>query len=252
LGEGSRSRLTVYSRRMGRSGRRPRLALAVSVIVGVVAVVLIAVASRVGTQPRIEVSSPVSGDGTSTSTSEVIAANTTGVADTTTTMAQVDTSTIPASTSTSSVTHTSVAPTPTSEPTMSGAPVDGTYFGVEHFALFTGRCAFLDHHIVGTFSPADGTTWTLHQDYCGTLQGDLWSGVGTLSLTAPDGAMITGTVTETNIQVPSPGVPYTVDITAGTQRFSSASGTCRLDNHLRVIQFGLQDDFGSFTCNIAV
>ena len=72
------------------------------------------------------------------------------------------------------------------------------------------------------------------------------------ALTAPDGATITGTVTEKNIQVPSPGVPYTLVITAGTQQFAGATGTCRLDNHLHQIHFGLQDDFGAFTCNITV
>ena len=197
-------------------------------VVGVVTVVAIAAAGRAATPPRVEVSSPVSPDATSAGASETTAADTT------------------------TATHTAVASTPTSELTTGAPPVDGTYFGVEHFALFTGRCAFLDHHIVGTFSASDGTTWDFHQDYCGTLQGDLWSGVGTFALTAPDGAAITGTVTERNIRVPSPGVPYTLDITGGTQRFAGATGTCRLDNHLRQIQFGLQDDFGSFTCDIAL
>ena len=237
---------------MGRPGRRLRLVLGVVVIIGAVAVVSIAAASRTRTPARIEVSSPVPGDATSTSALAVIATDTTGATDKTTTLAPTDTTTTPASTSTSTATETSVAPAPTSEPTVSGSPVDGTYFGAEHFALFTGQCAFLDHHILGTFSAADGTTWTFHQDYCGTLAGDLWSGQGTFSLTAPDGATISGTVTEKNIHVPSPGVPYTLDITAGTQRFAGASGTCRLDNHLRVIHFGLQDDFGSFDCDITV
>lgn len=147
---------------------------------------------------------------------------------------------------------TSVPATPTSGLTTGGPLLAGTYAGVEHFALFTGRCSFLDHHIAGTFSPSDGTNWTFHQDYCGTLQGDLWSGVGTFVLTASDGATISGTVNEANIKVPSPGVPYTIDVTAGTQRFADATGTCRLDNHLRVIHFGLQDDYGTFTCDIRV
>ena len=75
---------------------------------------------------------------------------------------------------------------------------------------------------------------------------------GYVALTATNGATITGTVTETNIKVPSPGVPYTLVITGGTQRFAGATGTCRLDNHLHQIQFGLQDDYGSFTCKVGV
>jgi hypothetical protein len=207
---------------MGRSHRRRRLTLVAVVVICVITVGAIAAAGRAATPPRVQVSSAVSPDTTSAGASEATAAD------------------------------TEVASTPTSELTTGAPLVDGTYFGVEHFALFTGRCAFLDHHIVGTFDVSDGTTWDFHQDYCGTLQGDLWSGVGTFALTAPDGAAITGTVTERNIRVPSPGVPYTLDITGGTQRFASATGTCRLDNHLRQIQFGLQDDFGSFTCDIAV
>lgn len=71
-------------------------------------------------------------------------------------------------------------------------------------------------------------------------------------MTASDGAAMTGTVNETNIKVPSPGVPYTIVVTGGTQRFADATGTCRLDNHLRVVQFGLQDDFGTFNCDIHI
>ena len=185
-------------------------------MIGVGVVVSIAVADRADTNARIEVS----------------AANTTRVP--------------PASTTTAPTTTTTTTSLPPGRGPLSG----GTYSGVEHFALFTGRCSFLDHHIVGTFSPSDGTPWTFHQDYCGTLQGDLWSAEGTFALTAPDGAMLTGTVTETDIRVPSPGVPYTIVVTGGTQRFAGATGTCRLDNHLRVIQFGLQDDFGAFTCDV--
>jgi hypothetical protein len=238
---------------MGRSHRRRRLTLAAVMVICVVTVVAIAAASRAATPTRVEVSSRVSPDATSASASEATAADTTTVTDTTPVMETTTTFAQPEPTRTSTSTaDTAVASTPTNEPTTGAPPVDGTYFGVEHFALYAGRCAFLDHHIVGTFSVSDGTTWDFHQDYCGTLQGDLWSGDGTFALTAPDGATISGTVTERNIRVPSPGVPYTLDITGGTQRFAGATGTCRLDNHLRQIQFGLQDDSGSFTCNIAL
>jgi hypothetical protein len=214
---------------MGQLRRRRGLALAAVTVIGLVTVVTVAAASRASTRHSVEVFSPVSPYAT----------------ETTTTLAQPE----PTRTSTA---DTAVASTPSSEPTTGAPPVAGTYFGVEHFAAHAGRCAVLDHHIVGTFSVSDGTTWDFRQDYCGTFQGDLWSGDGTFSLTAPDGAAITGTVTERNIRVPSPGVPYTLDITGGAQRFAGASGTCRLDNHLQQIEFGLQHDFGSFTCNIAL
>ncbi|MDQ1510926.1 MAG: hypothetical protein QOG50_2770 [Actinomycetota bacterium] len=236
---------------MGQLRRRRGLALAAVTVIGLVTVVTVAAASRASTRHSVEVFSPVSPYATSAGASEAtasdttIATNTTLATETTTTLAQPE----PTRTSTA---DTAVASTPSSEPTTGAPPVAGTYFGVEHFSAHAGRCAVLDHHIVGTFSVSDGTTWDFRQDYCGTFQGDLWSGDGTFSLTAPDGAAITGTVTERNIRIPSPGVPYTLDITGGAQRFAGASGTCRLDNHLQQIAFGLQHDFGSFTCNIAL
>ncbi len=178
----------------------------------------IAVAGRTGAPARLEVSAPIS-DGTSTSASEVTTTDTPTVPTTSTTQAPAETTPAQSSTTPSAGTDASVVPTSTSEPATGVGPVAGTYFGVEHFALFTGRCAFLDHHIVGMFRSGDGATWDFHQDYCGTLQGDLWSAVGTFALTASGGATITGTVTETNIRVPSPGVPYTLDVTAGTRQF---------------------------------
>jgi hypothetical protein len=234
---------------MGRSGKRQHPALVAAVIVGLVAVVSLAVASRADAPTRVVVSSPSSGDGTSTSATGGNAAETSTSVETSTTPAPIETTTTSTTTST---TAPSIGSTPTSRPTTNTLALDGTYFGVEHFAVNTGRCAFLDHHIAGTFKPSDATTWGFRQDYCGTLHGDLWSAVGTFALTAPDGATITGTVTEKNIKVPSPGVPYTLDITGGTQRFAAATGTCRLDNHLREIEFGLQEDYGSFTCSIQV
>jgi hypothetical protein len=233
---------------VGRSGRRVRLAIVVVAILGLGGVVSIAVASRSDTAARIDVGAPAPGDQTSTNadaTNETASsANPTRTSETTSSLAPIET--------TPSTVVTSLPAVSTPARTTGGPLSDGSYVGVEHFALFTGRCSFLDHHIVGTFSSSDGTTWTFHQDYCGTLNGDLWSGVGTFALTASDGATISGTVNESNIKVPSPGVPYTIDVTAGTQRFAGAAGTCRLDNHLRVIQFGLQDDFGTFTCDIRV
>jgi hypothetical protein len=87
-------------------------------------------------------------------------------------------------------------------------------------------------------------TWKFHADYCGVIQGELWTGVGTFTLTAPGGAALTGTFTD-SARLPSTGVPYELDITGGTKRLARASGSCVLENHLKVVQFGVQQQFGS-------
>lgn len=50
----------------------------------------------------------------------------------------------------------------------------------------------------------------------------------------------------------SPGAPYTLDITGGTKRFANASGSCTLDNHVRQIRFGVQEQSGTFSCDVAL
>jgi hypothetical protein len=128
--------------------------------------------------------------------------------------------------------------------------LEGAHNGLEHFALFTGRCSFLDHHLESTFSFVGPTTWKFHADYCGVIHGDLWTGVGTFTLTAPDGAALTGKFTD-SARLPSTGVPYELDITGGTERLAGASGSCVLENHLRMVQFGVQQQFGSVVCDFS-
>ena len=57
--------------------------------------------------------------------------------------------------------------------------------------------------------------------------------------------------TEVSASPPSIAVPYSIVITGGTQRYAGAAGSCRMDNHLHQIRFGLQDDFGAFVCNLS-
>jgi hypothetical protein len=161
------------------------------------------------------------------------------------------TSTVPASCPTpvsGSSTTTGIAPT-TADVGGAVSHVEGSFVGTEHFAPTTGSCADLDHHLDSTFSFKDGTTWKFRADYCGAVDGNVWRGDGTFTFTIPSGAQMTGYFKDV-ATIPSPGVPYTLVITNGTGRFLGASGSCDLDNHLRPIASGEQEQHGTFTCDI--
>ena len=154
------------------------------------------------------------------------------------------------SSSSSSTTSTTLTPTSTSEPsTPTHRVVTGTHAGVEHFALDTRRCSFLDHRLEETWTLADGTAWHYVDQYCGTLtDGNHWSGTGTFTLTASDGAL-SGRSTSAAI-IPSVGVPYHLDVDNGTGYYAGTTGTCTVDEHLRPESFGTQDHFGTFECDL--
>jgi hypothetical protein len=168
----------------------------------------------------------------------------------------VDPSTVQTTPSTAPVT----APTPTTvtappapttvtaPPSSSAGHFDGTYRGTEHYQLDTERCDYLDHDLVETFTLPDGTAWQFEQRYCGSVDGDQWTGVGTFTIDAPDGTL-TGTVHD-SATLPSRGEPYDIVVTGGTGRFAGATGSCHLDNHLRQLQFGTNEQWGSFSCAI--
>ncbi len=164
------------------------------------------------------------------------------------------TSTSSTSTSSESTSSTSTSTTPTSAPGPSrpSAPrtvhVEGTFRGDEHFALFTGRCSLLDHHLDSVFTVDNAATWKFHSDYCGTIDDDLWRGQGTFTFTLEDGATLTGSFRD-SARLPSAGEPYTLQITGGTRKYEGATGSCSLDNHLRQIRFGEQEQYGSFICD---
>jgi hypothetical protein len=141
--------------------------------------------------------------------------------------------------------------------TTAGAPagqvqIAGSYEGTELYTLTTGRCD-LDHVLDTTWSASDGTTWTFHQEYCGLLDGDFWTyGGGSFTLTAPDGATLTGDARTHSALAPTytnrdgPGI--TLAIGDGTGRFDGATGQCALTNRVTQVTFGEQRQDGTFTC----
>jgi hypothetical protein len=143
----------------------------------------------------------------------------------------------------------SQATPPTTAPPVTVEHVEGTYRGTEQFAVTTGRCPTLDHVLDSTFSLSDGSTWRYHSDYCGRLDGTLWTGTGTFTFTTSTGDTITGSFDD-SAQVPSEGEPFDLSIGGGTGAYEGASGSCHLDNHLLQHVFGTQQQSGTFTCDI--
>jgi hypothetical protein len=127
--------------------------------------------------------------------------------------------------------------------------VEGTFRGDEQYRPTDGGCPDLDHVLTSTFALTDGTTWAFRAEYCGTLQGDTWSGGGTFGFTTPEADTLTGTFTS-SASVTSDGEPYALTITSGTGRYAGASGSCALDNHLTDTAPWAQEHHGSFSCEI--
>lgn len=127
---------------------------------------------------------------------------------------------------------------------------EGRHTGVEHFQLATQACPVLDHRLRETFTLTDGTAWTFRAHYCGTIDSNaVWRGVGTFTITTANGSTLSGSITTDSAQLPSVGVPYVIDIEAGTGSFAGAKGSCVLDNHLRTIAPGTQHQKGIFVCD---
>jgi hypothetical protein len=141
------------------------------------------------------------------------------------------------------------APPPGDAPRAGEVHVEGSYAGTEHYGFTTGACPDLDHTLDSTFELDDGTVWQYHSEYCGELDGDLWSGSGTFAFTTPDGDTITGTKDVEATEVPSAGQPVVLIITGGSGPYDGASGSCELDNHLTQVQIGVQEQYGTFTCD---
>jgi hypothetical protein len=143
---------------------------------------------------------------------------------------------------------TTLAPAP---PAGDGADTafEGTFRGDEQYRPTDGDCPDLDHVLRSTFALTDGTTWAFRAEYCGTIEGETWSGGGTFGFTTPDADTLTGTFTS-SASVTSDGEPYVLTITGGTGRYSGASGSCALDNHLTDTAPWAQEHHGSFSCEI--
>jgi hypothetical protein len=143
---------------------------------------------------------------------------------------------------------TTLAPAP---PAGDGADTafEGTFRGDEQYRPTDGGCPDLDHVLTSTFELTDGTTWAFRAEYCGTIQGDTWTGGGTFGFTTPDADTLTGTFTS-SASVTSDGEPYVLTITGGTGRYAGASGSCALDNNLTDTAPWAQEHNGSFSCEI--
>jgi hypothetical protein len=140
------------------------------------------------------------------------------------------------------------APTTTTSTTTTTTPLRGevfargTFSGTERFAFYDGRCPELDHHLDAAFLVDTGAQWRYYADYCGTINAaQVWNGEGTFTFTLPDGSTMTGDFTS-SAQLPSPGVPYSLHIRA------PFAASCRIDNHLTPLSFGVQEQNGTFTC----
>jgi hypothetical protein len=153
--------------------------------------------------------------------------------------------------STAAVAPTSAVPTTATAAPISTWHFEGRHSGVEHFQVHTKLCPVLDHHLRETFTLTDGSTWTFRAHYCGTIDAhDVWTGVGTFTITTADSSTLSGTFTD-SAQLPSVGVPYEIDVAAGTGTFAGASGSCVLDDHLRTIAPEVQHQEGIFVCDLA-
>ena len=101
--------------------------------------------------------------------------------------------TAPTATSTSAPTATTTAsppaggrtPAPEAGSSSPGATVAGDYAGTEHYTLGTAECPDMDHTFDAVLTASDGTAWSFHEDYCGRIVDDWWSGEGTFTLTGP-------------------------------------------------------------------
>lgn len=127
--------------------------------------------------------------------------------------------------------------------------IEGTYEGTANYHLAEGGPCEVVHEDQITFSLSDGSTWTLDHDQCGQLGEDTWSATGTFTMTAPDGATLTGTTEQRDVPMPTEGQPFELMITGGTGRFDGATGLCTLDNHVTNKQLGSQELNGPFVCD---
>jgi len=139
-------------------------------------------------------------------------------------------------------TTTSTTTATTTTPLRGAVFARGTFSGTETFTFYDGRCPELDHHLDAVFLPDTGEQWRYHADYCGTINAaQVWNGAGTFMFALPNGSTMTGDFTS-SAQLPSPGVPYTLHIRA------PLVASCRIDNHLTPLSFGVQEQNGTFTC----
>lgn len=143
---------------------------------------------------------------------------------------------------------------PAGPPPEGSRHVEGSYEGTEHYALTEGDCD-LDHVLDTTWELTDGSAWAFHHEYCGRIDGEVWSYAGgRWTITTPDGATLTGTAGPHSAPGPTynvpggPGIQLTID--GGTGSFDGATGACALMNHVTQVTLGTQRQDGTFACDI--
>jgi hypothetical protein len=152
-------------------------------------------------------------------------------------------------TTSSSTTTTTILASPTEPTTL---VLTGTHAGTEHFALGTGRCPQIDHHLDETWTATNGIVLTFSNAYCGELDAQgRWSSTGTYTLGNANGA-VQGRTNNAVDKVPSPGGPYHLAIDSGTGLFAGATGSCAVEEHLVMVRFGEQTHSGPFTCTFTL
>ena len=173
---------------------------------------------------------------------------------TSTTSRPPDGPTVTDSSSTSSTTSSSTTTTSTlaAPPAVTTLVLTGTHAGTEHFALGTGRCPQIDHHLDETWTATNGTVLTFSNAYCGELDTrGRWSSTGTYTLGDAAGAF-QGRTNNAVDKVPSPGGPYRIALDSGTGAYAGATGSCSVEEHLVMVRFGEQLHSGPFTCTITL
>jgi hypothetical protein len=150
-------------------------------------------------------------------------------------------------------TTTTVEPAPTStsvppeEPSMA---FRGTYEGLGHYAFGEPDCPDLTHDLDLMMAVDDGSTWTLHADYCAATAADgSWHGEGPFTIVTPDGSTLVGTLVG-NAQLPTAGVPYDLIITGGTGTYDGVEGNCLVTVTLDELGAGMQGNTGTFDCTV--
>jgi hypothetical protein len=128
--------------------------------------------------------------------------------------------------------------------------ITGSYSGDERWGLSNTSDCDLDHHLELTFEVAgDPVPWQFRSDYCGKLDGKQWTGSGPFTIDAGEKGTLTGTM-QSAARLPTEGEPFTLEITGGTGSFEGAAGSCILDNHLRTVALGQQEQWGTFECAV--
>ena len=130
------------------------------------------------------------------------------------------------------------------------AKLAGSYSGTERWGLSQAPDCYLDHHLDLTFDVAgDPVAWQFRSDYCGNIEGKQWTGTGPFTIDARERGTLTGTM-RSSARLPTEGKPFALEISGGTGSFEGASGSCTLDNHVRAVALGQQEQWGTFECDV--